>query len=136
MGEFQRNPSKVWWGGDSQNWGVRSASASPGSQDSGFSDTEASPPAPQQSPARQSETPRRQVLQQDVARDIMKSNTSEDCKNLTGNFKEKTTPKKNMRMLHLARTSPGRHSSYNPGDLTPVNEAELVVRSEPVKKHR
>lgn len=37
MENFKRSPSKVWWGNEDQSW--RSSSSSPGSQDSGFSDS-------------------------------------------------------------------------------------------------
>lgn len=42
---FKRSPSKVWWGSESLEF--REVSSSPGSQDSGFSDTESSPNHPE-----------------------------------------------------------------------------------------
>lgn len=113
MGEFQRSPSKVWWldeDSNNNNWD-RIASASPGSQDSGFSDTESSPTAHQKGHHRHHQK-QQQLLEQrqenynntkqsektpeEIKKDISKNGTSDKAQNLSSNVKEKITPKKNF----------------------------------------
>lgn len=78
-GDFKRSPSKVWWNEDNTTWRLH-ASASPGSQDSGFSDTETFP------------------AQKNILRDISKhahDDLSKD-KNSSSEYKEKSLPNKNI----------------------------------------
>ncbi|CAH0553065.1 unnamed protein product [Brassicogethes aeneus] len=88
MGEFKRSPSKVWWGNESLEW--REISASPGSQDSGFSDSENSP----HNQHREKESPSTKI-----SKDIYKELSSKKKSlNLIENFKEKVTPDKILRI--------------------------------------
>lgn len=109
MAEFQRSPSKVWWldESNSNNWD-RIASASPGSQDSGFSDTESSPTARQKRHFREKQqqqqlqeeknnnTRKNEKTPEEIKKDILKNETSDNAQNLSSNVKEKITPKKNF----------------------------------------
>lgn len=76
MSDFKRSPSKVWWASESLQW--REISGSPGSQDSGFSDTETSP---------QLQNPK------NVAEQISKD-LGNRAENLSSNYQEKSTPDK------------------------------------------
>ncbi|XP_056644652.1 protein inscuteable homolog [Diorhabda sublineata] len=107
MTEFKRSPSKVWWGSDSTEW-----RESPGSQDSGFSDTETSPNLQQQQNAKiNSSTPKKETPPQRIPKDIFKQLTTENQKhNLSRNFKEKTTPEKDNLAKRLA------HAENEPED--------------------
>ncbi|XP_017783629.1 PREDICTED: protein inscuteable homolog [Nicrophorus vespilloides] len=83
MGEFQRSPSKVWWSGGEElvnrsNW--RANSASPGSQDSGFSDTETSP---------------HDQGAKNIPEELLKKDSIKKT-NLTSNIVEKSTPHKDL----------------------------------------
>ncbi|XP_044259470.1 protein inscuteable homolog isoform X2 [Tribolium madens] len=82
MSDFKRSPSKVWWASESLEW--REISGSPGSQDSGFSDTETSPPIPK-----------------NVAEQISKDLDSNKAGNLSSNYQEKTTPDKSIKQSPL-----------------------------------
>lgn len=98
MAEFQRSSSKVWWLEDSISW-RRRASASPGSQDSGFSDAESSPPLQQQQPQPQQENNDEAKLErtpEQIKNDITKNGTTDKTLNLSSNIKEKSTPRKNL----------------------------------------
>ncbi|EEZ98754.1 hypothetical protein TcasGA2_TC001318 [Tribolium castaneum] len=82
MSDFKRSPSKVWWASESLEW--REISGSPGSQDSGFSDTETSPPIPK-----------------NVAEQIAKNSDCSKAGNLSSNYQEKTTPDKSIKQSPL-----------------------------------
>lgn len=94
MSEFQRSPSKVWWMNsvDGNRSSLRSASASPGSQDSGFSDTESSPSGASNQHGSSSQNRKEPSKNTDE---------KEDSKNLTSNIKEKHTPKKSIDLVML-----------------------------------
>ncbi|XP_045467530.1 protein inscuteable homolog [Harmonia axyridis] len=97
MGEFKRSPSKVWWGNDlDQN--CRNTSSSPGSQDSGFSDSEL------HNNSHQNNTPKG-TLAQRIPKEIFKelSNTKTGL-NLSINYKEKITPTKHSPILSKPKT--------------------------------
>lgn len=79
MGEFKRSPSKVWWASDSVEWREVSSS-SPGSQDSGFSDSE-HPTLPKKT----------------VSVENFLKKSSEKPQNLSKNCTEKTTPDKSFK---------------------------------------
>jgi hypothetical protein len=89
MSEFKRSPSKVWWASESLEW--REVSESPGSQDSGFSDTETSPPVQVQ----ESKNAAVQKLSQELCKNTPSGNKPE---NLSINYQEKTTPDKNIKL--------------------------------------
>lgn len=139
MGEFHRSPSKVWWP-DEYSW-ARNISASPGSQDSGFSDTETSPPAPRQPVERNGETPKRNG----ISRDILK-NTSDGksvhSQNLLINFKQKFSPKKSIALQFSEAKNTSDVINYNKNTSlfiprTPLNESNNIrAHSEPTKRHR
>lgn len=76
MSEFKRSPSKVWWVEDTTSWRLES-SASPGSQDSGFSDSEILP------------------AQKTILRELSKSDSSK-TKNTNEQYKEKPITDKNL----------------------------------------
>lgn len=80
MSEFKRSPSKVWWMEDNTTWRLQS-SASPGSQDSGFSDTEIAPA-------------QKNLLLRDISKDA--SNDSSKTKNSNEQYKEKSLTDKNL----------------------------------------
>lgn len=110
MSEFQRSSSKVWWVDDLQ----RRASASPGSQDSGFSDTETSPSSPSQNARKNI-----QKTPEQIRRDVTKNGTEEKLnqnQNLSSNIKEKLTPRKSLMLI---------------SDTTPVRKTSFQTRSEP-----
>lgn len=79
MGDFKRSPSKVWWIEDNTTWRLQS-SASPGSQDSGFSDSEI-PPA-----------------QKNILRELSKDHQTDPSKTKNSNeqYKEKPITDKNL----------------------------------------
>ncbi|RZC42648.1 inscuteable -like protein, partial [Asbolus verrucosus] len=87
MSNFKRSPSKMWWISESVEW--REVSESPGSQDSGFSDTEVSPTL---------RIKENKTVVQKISRDIFKEPTVEDkAENLSVNYQEKTTPNKDIK---------------------------------------
>ncbi|CAG9865301.1 unnamed protein product [Phyllotreta striolata] len=106
--EFKRSPSKVWWGNDTE-W--REISTSPGSQDSGFSDTETSPHQRPDAAAAPAAPPA-------IPRDIFKELASERAKrNFSANFREKSTPEKqNLHGARPAKPSPrASRNLFGPG---------------------
>ncbi|KAF7273345.1 spindle orientation adaptor protein inscuteable isoform X2 [Rhynchophorus ferrugineus] len=146
---FKRSPSKVWWGNDSLEY--RDVSASPGSQDSGFSDTETSSHNVEKERNRNNnnqnvnnknnsnvkedgtnhETPRK-LKDKDIAKNIFKNHPNLDRnKNLTSNYKEKLTPMKNCIDGRLIR-SEVKASPTIVKKIPKGNGAE----TEPVRKQR
>ncbi|KAK9884619.1 hypothetical protein WA026_007459 [Henosepilachna vigintioctopunctata] len=104
MGEFKRSPSKVWWGNDSDlEW--RTSSSSPGSQDSGFSDSEIHQNAENDETAKG-------TLAQRIPKNIFKDLSNNNELNLSSNYKEKLTPNKNSPILTVgtAKTEKGHAS--------------------------
>lgn len=79
MGDFKRSPSKVWWIEDNTIWSLQS-SASPGSQDSGFSDTEIP------------------STQKNILRELSKDTKNDPAKTINSNelYKEKSITDKNL----------------------------------------
>ncbi|XP_028141241.1 protein inscuteable homolog [Diabrotica virgifera virgifera] len=130
MSEFKRSPSKVWWGSETMEW--REVSTSPGSQDSGFSDTETSPNLQQQNTKNTTSTPKKDSPSQRIPKDIFKELSSENAKqNLSCNVKEKTTPEKDnlvKRLVHSEKKLPPRSPR--------AERTSSLVRSEPVRKQR
>lgn len=117
MGEFKRSPSKVWWANESVEW--REISSSPGSQDSGFSDTETSPNQQLLNTNKNNnETPPTQRIPKDIFKELKSIERSE---NLAKNFKEKTTPNKHL--LTRSETKP----------MKKIEEIS-VIKTEPIKK--
>ncbi|KAL3276534.1 hypothetical protein HHI36_011909 [Cryptolaemus montrouzieri] len=114
MGEFKRSPSKVWWGNDSEhNW--RTSSSSPGSQDSGFSDSEMN-----HNIENRLEDTAKGTLAQRIPKDIFKelSNANHEL-NLSSNYKEKTTPNKKSPLMsdkiserHVCLSEPTKKNRY------------------------
>lgn len=91
MGEFQRSSSKVWWLDEGSIW-ERRASSSPGSQDSGFSDTETSPTG---AAANGRKLTKADKTPAEIKQDLSKSGgTADKSPNLLSSLKEKSTPKK------------------------------------------
>lgn len=86
MSEFKRSPSKVWWGSDADQ-DRRNASSSPGSQDSGFSDSEIHNNS-------NNDTTPKGTLAQRIPKEIFKELSNKNGLNLSSNFKEKATPTK------------------------------------------
>lgn len=126
MSEFKRSPSKVWWGNDHQEW--REVSSSPGSQDSGFSDTETSPHL-QTNNNRTPVTPKKSPVAR-IPKDIFKNLTSDQSKqNLCANYIEKSTPEKTKlngeRLIKTDVKMPPKSVIEN-----------LPCQTEPVRKHR
>lgn len=78
MGDFKRSPSKVWWNEETSSWRLQ-ASASPGSQDSGFSDTETFP-----------------THQKNILRELSKDTNNDTSKNKSSEYQEKCLPEKNL----------------------------------------
>lgn len=91
MSGFTRSPSKVFWGSDNISWSHRTTSSSPGSQDSGFSDTETSP-----SVKAKTEAPQKLDILKDTC-------VNENTQNLSRNVKDKLTPKKQILLRDNAR---------------------------------
>lgn len=127
MSEFKRSPSKVWWGNDSVEW--REVSSSPGSQDSGFSDSETSPHLQANTNNHTPDTPKKTPAQR-IPKDIFKKLTSDQStQNLCVNYKEKSTPEKTK--LN------GERLVKSEVKLTPKKVVEnLPCNTEPVRKHR
>ncbi|KAG5869392.1 Protein inscuteable-like protein [Gonioctena quinquepunctata] len=124
MTEFKRSPSRVWWGNDANEW--REVSASPGSQDSGFSDTETSPHNNVVNIKQNEETPKKPTPSQRIPKDIFKELASENSKqNLAVNFVEKSTPEKASLGGRTAKTSPKKE-----------REKMAAPNTEPVRKSR
>lgn len=138
MPGFKRSPSKVWWGNDSQEW--LEVSSSPGSQDSGFSDTETSPrlkanlnssPTP--------DTPKKSPVQR-IPKDIFKELTSDQSKqNLCMHYKEKSTPEKtNLNGGRLiksdVKTTPKRVIESVPSYTEPVRKSRYTKNSPKVSR--
>lgn len=129
MSEFKRSPSKVWWGNDSLEW--REVSSSPGSQDSGFSDTETSPQLQQQPKQDRQEAPKKSIspTTQKIPKDIFKESSTEQ-QNLSINIKEKITPEKikinNDRLI----------KSEGKPNCTEIRVEINVINTEPIKRHR
>lgn len=131
MSGFKRSPSKVWWTEENPSWRHRSASASPGSQDSGFSDTEASPPCAPQEQANSLSTPKKTNTPQRIPRDILKEASPDDNNirrnNLSRSYREKCIQNKSMvlmsRSLDSRVTTPKKNA-----------ENELGAKSEPPRK--
>lgn len=129
MSGFKRSPSKVWWTEENPSWRHRSASASPGSQDSGFSDTEASPPCAPQEQANSLSTPKKTNTPQRIPRDILKEASPDDNNirrnNLSRSYREKCIQNKSMvlmsRSLDSRVTTPKKNA-----------ENELGAKSEPL----
>lgn len=111
MSGFTRSPSKVFWGSEEISWHHRATSSSPGSQDSGFSDTETSP-------ASKPKTKTAEKL------DIRKnSHANENTQNLSQNAKDKLTPKKQIQLL---MENDQKEKRFN----TPARRIEGQVKSE------
>lgn len=128
MSGFKRSPSKVWWGNESLEW--REISASPGSQDSGFSDTETSPHLHANN-NNNADTPKKPSPAQRIPKDIFKELASEKEKqNLSANYIEKTTPEKEK--------IPPERLVKSETKATPRRAVEVVAPSntQPVRKHR
>lgn len=135
MSEFQRSPSRVWWPEEYPNLS-RNFSASPGSQDSGFSDTENCLPGVLEQADPNSSTPRRESPRQCLPKDILKNINEEESsksQNLSVNFKPKSTPTKSI----VLTLSDKKSKSYN-FVRTPTisNLYEGKAESEPIKKPR
>ncbi|CAG9766692.1 unnamed protein product [Ceutorhynchus assimilis] len=100
---FKRSPSKVWWGSESLEF--REVSSSPGSQDSGFSDSETSgkerktqqkeETIPEEN-NNEAATPTKILNNsKQIAKNIFKISVNNcDTNNLASNYKEKCTPNK------------------------------------------
>lgn len=126
MTEFKRSPSKVWWGSESTEW--REISTSPGSQDSGFSDTETSPNLQQQNTKNNTSTPKKEAPAQRIPKDIFKELTTENLKqNLSCNFKEKSTPEKDNLVKRLVHTE--KKPKIHDKDME-------LMKTDPVRKPR
>lgn len=127
MSEFKRSPSKVWWGNDNHEW--REVSSSPGSQDSGFSDTETSPHQMANKKCLTPETARKSPTQR-IPKDIFKKNSSgQSQQNLCVNYKEKSTPEKTK--LN------GERLIKSDIKVTPNRIIENVPSvTEPIRKHK
>lgn len=131
MSGFKRSPSKVWWTEDNPSWRLRSASASPGSQDSGFSDTEASPPCAPQQQATSLSTPKASTTPQRIPKDIFKETTPDDNNirrnNLTRSYREKCVQdKKSINLMSR---------SWDAANVaTPVKTPTMTHQSEPSRK--
>ncbi|XP_065169411.1 protein inscuteable homolog isoform X2 [Atheta coriaria] len=97
MGEFHRSPSKVWWAEEALSF--RAFSESPGSQDSGFSDTETSPNIRQQ--LEKPKTPEKKIPHA-----LAKSDNTTQKTNLTSEIIEKSTPSKSILLQGLI--TPGK----------------------------
>lgn len=135
MSGFKRSPSKVWWTEENPSWRHRSASSSPGSQDSGFSDTEASPPCPAQEQATTASTPKKPNTPQRIPRDILKEATADDNNirrnNLSRSYREKCVQNKSLVVEVMSRSLDSRVST--PRKFS--DGATLSVKSEPPRKH-
>lgn len=131
MSGFKRSPSKVWWNEEVSNWRLY-ASSSPGSQDSGFSDTEASPPgAVTEANVASSTTPKKQCTPQRIPKDIFKRSASTEDQNLNSSFREKSLQDKSISLkLH----SPQVNRTFDVNRLAPPH-TEFITRSEPPKRH-
>lgn len=126
MSGFKRSPSKVWWGNESLEW--REISASPGSQDSGFSDTETSPHLHANN--NNADTPKKPSPAQRIPKDIFKELTSENEKqNLSTNYKEKTTPEKEKIPPERLVKSETKPAPQKAAEAAPSN-------MQPARKHR
>lgn len=114
MGEFKRSPSKVWWVEDNTTWRLHS-SASPGSQDSGFSDSEILP------------------AQKTILRELSKSDSSK-TKNSNEQYREKTITDKNLPFqtnkstpktaLYQKRTRKNLFKTDDPSSTTKANTVQ------------
>ncbi|KAJ8921521.1 hypothetical protein NQ315_003139 [Exocentrus adspersus] len=122
MSGFKRSSSKVWWASDSLEW--REISSSPGSQDSGFSDTETSPHIQAKNTNNTIDTPKNRSPAQRIPKEIFKKLSSEQ--NLSVNYKEKATPEKE-------RITPERLVKTETKDLV---KSEACSNTDPVRKHR
>ncbi|CAH1100811.1 unnamed protein product [Psylliodes chrysocephalus] len=124
--DFKRSPSKVWWGSEME-W--REVSTSPGSQDSGFSDTETSPNLQQQNQNAKTETPKKESPSQRIPKDIFKALATESSKqNLSCNFKEKSTPEKDNLVV--------KRSTQTEVKVVSKDRESELTKSEPVRKSR
>ncbi|KAJ8960487.1 hypothetical protein NQ318_013771 [Aromia moschata] len=127
MSGFKRSPSKVWWGSDDTPE-YRENSSSPGSQDSGFSDTETSPHL-RANNANASATPKKTPPAQRIPKDIFKELSSEGVKqNLSTSYSEKTTPEKTK--------IGGERLAKSEAKASPKREAVSVPCTEPPRRHR
>lgn len=127
MGHFQRSPSKVWWSNEDSPNSLRSASASPRSQDSGFSDAETSPG---------------NVKVKDDKENSGNEKKIDNERNLSSSIREKQTPKKSIDLVMLQNQRLYRTKQIrlaNCGDLewisTPVCQklAAAKTNTEPQK---
>lgn len=137
MGEFHRSPSKVWWQYEHENW-PRNSSASPGSQDSGFSDTENSQPTSLRTNDQRTETSKR--VSKDILKDISEENSTKSH-NLWSNFKQKTSPNKSIALeLSDTKSVSNRFLTGSVSEFisrTPISRYEDgISKSEPIKRHR
>lgn len=133
MSEFKRSPSKVWWGNDNLEW--REISSSPGSQDSGFSDSETSPHIQANSNRVTPETPKKTTIQR-IPKDIFKELTTMQGKqNLSANYKEKLTPEKTKlngeRLIKsdVKATTPKRVTENQPCNTEPIHRHRYTKNS-------
>ncbi|XP_023311619.1 protein inscuteable homolog [Anoplophora glabripennis] len=139
MSGFKRSPSKVWWGNDSLEW--REISASPGSQDSGFSDTETSPHLHANNNKNSSDTPKKSSPAQRIPKDIFKELTSEQAKeNLSTNYKEKTTPEKvkitQERLVKSeVKATPKKTQDPAPSNTVPARKHRFTKNSPKVSRN-
>uniref|UniRef100_A0AAR5PQT4 Protein inscuteable homologue C-terminal domain-containing protein n=3 Tax=Dendroctonus ponderosae TaxID=77166 RepID=A0AAR5PQT4_DENPD len=147
---FKRSPSKVWWGSESVEF--REVSSSPGSQDSGFSDTESSPNHPERNRKVNGSTTKEDCTEKSaevnnnedtpkltsrsiIAKNIFKGTESciagQDNPNLNSNYKEKSTPvKKNIEQRLIK--SERRNSPLAPKKFS----TESAPFTEPAKRYR
>ncbi|KAJ8982941.1 hypothetical protein NQ317_005256 [Molorchus minor] len=90
MSGFKRSPSKIWWANDDLQW--RDNSSSPGSQDSGFSDTETSRTSDRTTTKSPKRPPRNPPIQR-IPNDLFKDASSEDHKQNLRRAKRKPPPR-------------------------------------------
>ncbi|XP_030747717.1 protein inscuteable homolog isoform X2 [Sitophilus oryzae] len=147
---FKRSPSKVWWGSESLEF--REVSASPGSQDSGFSDTETSPRNSERNRAKNSSKHNlKEVIEegkeennndltpkssgnQEITKNIFKDRDNTNSKtnlNLSSNYQEKLTPVKRCIDERLTK-SEGKSSPHFLKKFSVVNGGA----TDPMRKQR
>ncbi|XP_044757191.1 protein inscuteable homolog [Coccinella septempunctata] len=120
MSEFKRSPSKVWWGNDTDLDRIN-ASSSPGSQDSGFSDSEI------HNQSNRKSTPKG-TLAQRIPKEIFKElSSAKNGLNLSSNYKEKTTPTKSSPILSKPKQKEPSHSD-------PIRKNRFVKHSPKVSR--
>ncbi|XP_060527064.1 protein inscuteable homolog [Cylas formicarius] len=125
---FKRSPSKVWWGSESLEY--REVSSSPGSQDSGFSDTETSP---HNRETAGNEKPSNAPHQ--IPKGIFKESSGSEKLNLSSNYREKLSPVKENIDQRLVRSerknSPHVSKKFSTAPNTEPAKRQRYVKHSP-----